>query len=102
MLIRFHIAHITRLHGDPGLIFHWKFLRRLSADLIWLAAYVALSRFRRLANFRSVGLKNFKAAGGKSLKDIIEGGPPASIPATFAKYFAEKEKATQTLSLIHI
>ena len=80
---------------DPGLIFHWKFPRRLSADLIWLAAYVALSRVRKLANFRSVGLKNFKAAGGKSLKDIIEGGPPASIAATFAKYFAKKEEVTQ-------
>ena len=80
---------------DPGLIFHWKFPRRLSADLIWLAAYVALSRVRKLANFRSVGLENFKAAGGKSLRQIIEGGPPASIPAMFAKYFADKEKATQ-------
>jgi hypothetical protein len=48
-----------------------------------------------LANFRSVGLKTFKADGGKSLRQIIEGGPPVSIPATFAKYFAEKENATQ-------
>ena len=28
---------------DPGLIFHWRFPRRLPSDLLWLAVYVVLS-----------------------------------------------------------
>ena len=35
---------------DPGLIFHWKFPRRLTKDMMWLATYVAVSRVRKLAN----------------------------------------------------
>ena len=55
--------------------------------MVWLATYVAISRVRRLANLRSVGLT-------LKLKRIIEAGPPDSIPAMFEKYFAEKEKKT--------
>ena len=73
---------------DPGLIFHWKFPRRLTKDMVWLATYVAISRVRKLANLRSVGLT-------RKIRGIIEAGPPESIPAMFAKYFAEKEKNTQ-------
>ena len=73
---------------DPGLIFHWKFPRRPSKDMVWLATYVAISRVRKLENLRSVGLT-------RNIKDIIEAGPPDSIPAVFAKYFGEKEKKTQ-------
>ena len=72
----------------PGLIFHWKFPRRLGSDMVWLAIYVAISRVRKLANLRSVGIDN-------KIRRIIEGGPPDSIPAVFAKYFGEKEKRTQ-------
>ena len=73
---------------DPGLIFHWTFPNRLPKDLIWLAVYVALSRVRELKRLRSVGLST-------KIKAIIEGGPPATIPAQFAQYFSEEEASTQ-------
>ena len=73
---------------DPGLLFHWKFPRRLSKDMVWLATYVAISRVRKLENLRSVGLT-------RKIKDVIEAGPPDTIPDMFAKYFGEKEKTTQ-------
>ena len=76
---------------EPGLIFHWKFPRRLTRDMVWLAVYVAISRVRSLATFRSVGLTT-------KIRHIIEGGPPDSIPATFAKYFEEKERRTKELA----
>ena len=41
---------------DPGLIFHWRFPRRLQKDMRWLACYVALSQVRSLDRLRSVGL----------------------------------------------
>ncbi|CAK9022774.1 unnamed protein product [Durusdinium trenchii] len=59
---------------DPGLIFHWRFPRRLQADMRWLAAYVALSRVRSLDRLRSVGLDNKNRA-------ILEQGPPNTLPA---------------------
>ena len=73
---------------DPGLIFHWSFPRRLRGDMVWLAVYVALSRVRRLANFRSVGLTD-------KIRAVIEGGPPDSIPSMFEKSFSEKERKTK-------
>jgi hypothetical protein len=73
---------------DPGLIFHWKFPTRLSESMQWLASYVALSRVRKLANLRSIGLTT-------KIKRVIERGPPDSLPAQFAQYFAEKEEMTQ-------
>ena len=73
---------------DPGLIFHWSFPNRLPKDLVWLAVYVALSRVRELKRLRSVGLST-------KIRAIVEGGPPATIPAQFAQYFAEKEAVTQ-------
>ena len=73
---------------DPGLIFHWTFPSRLPKDLVWLAVYVALSRVRELKRLRSIGLS-------PKIRSIIEGGPPATIPAQFAQYFAKKEAATQ-------
>ena len=55
---------------------------------MWLAVYVALSRVRKLANFRSVGLTD-------KIRTVIGGGPPDSIPSQFEKYFAEKERRTK-------
>ena len=55
---------------------------------MWLAVYVALSRVRKLANFRSVGLTD-------KIRAVIEGGPPDTIPLQFEKYFAEKELKTK-------
>ena len=73
--------------ADPGLIFHWAFPRRLRRDMRWLAIYVALSRVRRLKNLRSVGLN-------KEIREIMEAGPPDTLPAQFHKLFHEKEKQT--------
>ena len=70
---------------DPGLIFHWFFPRKLRRDMRWLAIYVALSRVRRLKSLRSIGLNN-------DIRDIIEAGPPDTLPAQFHNLFSEKEK----------
>ena len=72
---------------DPGLIFHWKFPKRLRRDLLWLATYVVLSRVRRFKNLRSIGLTT-------RVREIIEQGPPDTLPAQFEKYFADKEVET--------
>ena len=73
--------------ADLGLIFHWAFPRRFRRDMRWLAVYVALSRVRRLKNFRSVGLNS-------EVRMIMEAGPPDTLPAQFQKLFAEKEEQT--------
>ncbi len=44
--------------------------------MVWLATYVAISRVRKLANLRSVGLT-------PKIRRVIENGPPDSIPAVF-------------------
>ena len=72
---------------DPGLIFHWKFPKRLRRDLLWLATYVVLSRVRRFKDLRSIGLTT-------QVREIIEQGPPDTLPAQFEKYFADKEVET--------
>ena len=71
----------------PGLIFHFRFPRRMPSDLQWLAVYVALSRVEGLKNFKCIGLTS-------KIKGIIEGGPPDTIPAQFEKYFGAKEMET--------
>ena len=54
---------------------------------MWLAVYVALSRVRKLASLRSIGLTD-------KIKTVIQRGPPDSLPAQFSRYFAEKETRT--------
>ena len=73
--------------ADPGLIFHWVFPRLLKRPMRWLAVYVALSRVRRLKNLRSIGLT-------RAIREIIEEGPPDSLPTQFHKLFNEKEVQT--------
>ena len=73
---------------DPGLIFHWRFPRRLQMDMRWLACYVALSRVRSLDRLRSVGLDH-------RIRDLLQQGPPDTLPARFQQLFAEKEASTQ-------
>ena len=77
---------------DPGLIFHWRFPRRLQGDMRWLAAYVALSRVRSLSRLRSVGLDS-------KIRALLEQGPPDTLPARFQQLFAEKEAATHSFAL---
>ena len=68
------------LHGlqgktaDPGFIAHWKSLKRLKRESVWLAYYVSLSRPRSLSRLLSHGLP---------VRSIIEGGPPESIADAF-------------------
>ena len=73
--------------ADPGLIFYWIFPRLLRRDMRWLAIYVALSRVRRLKSLRSIGLS-------KNIRDIMEEGPPDTLPGQFQKLFSEKEAQT--------
>jgi hypothetical protein len=76
--------------ADPGLIFHWRFPRRLRTDMRWLATYVAFSRVRSLSKFRSVGLT-------ADIHEIIEQGPD-SLPKRFKLLFADKEVATNVIA----
>jgi hypothetical protein len=69
------------------MIFHWKFPRRLTKEMRWLAVYVALSRVRALNQLRSVGLSN-------DARKIIEGGPPEGFLTRFVELFSEKEEQT--------
>ena len=83
---------VSTLHGiqgktaDPGMVAHWKFPRRLSAESLWLAHYVILSRPRRLNNLLSYGLP---------VRKILEGGPPQSIVDAFKLLFDDKIASTK-------
>ena len=76
---------------DPGLIYHWTFPKRLRKDVMWLAVYVALSRVRSLKYLRSIGMTD-------KIKNIIEEGPPDSLPAQFEKYFGKTETKTAAIA----
>ena len=73
--------------ADPGLIFHWRFPAMLSKEMRWLTVYIALSRVRSLAQFRSIGLKD-------TVKELINAGPPAGMLNRFSLLFDEKADAT--------
>ena len=49
--------------------------------------YVALSRVWRLKSLRSIGLNT-------DIRQIMESGPPNSLPAHFRNLFNEKEEQT--------
>jgi hypothetical protein len=72
---------------DPGLIAHFIMPKRADEDIKWLIVYVLLSRVRRIANLRSVGL-DYK------IRKIMEGGPPTMIAENFEKKFRKKITAT--------
>ena len=82
----------STLHGiqgktaDPGLCAHWKFPKSLSAEALWLAHYVILSRPRSLCNLVSFGLPNRK---------VLEAGPPNAITEVFQRLFGEKIETTK-------
>ena len=73
--------------ADPGLIFHWRFPAMLNTEMRWLVVYMALSRVRSLAQFRSIGLTD-------TVKSIINGGPPEGMLSRFKLLFDEKVAAT--------
>ena len=72
---------------DPGLLFHWKFPRRMKSELRWLGIYVALSRVRSLDSLKSIGLT-------KKIREDIERGPPDGILERFEMYFGKKIEET--------
>ena len=55
--------------ATPGLIYHFKHHGDLSAPMKWIATHIALSRVRRLREFRSIGISD-------DIRDIINRGPP--------------------------
>ena len=72
----------------PGLIYHFKVPRRLSAAMKWIATYMALSRVRCLKEFRSIGLS-------EEIRDIINGGPPEGPLTNFLSMFEGKAEETE-------
>ena len=72
----------------PGLIYHFKVPRRLSAAMKWIATYMALSRVRSLQEFRGIGLS-------EDIRDIINGGPPEGPLTNFLSMFEDKAEETQ-------
>lgn len=73
--------------ADPGLIFHWRFPSRLTKEMRWLTVYMALSRVRSLAQFRSIGLRD-------TVRELINNGPPTGMLTRFALLFEDKAAAT--------
>ena len=71
----------------PGLIYHFRTPRRISAVTKWIATYMALSRVQSLKQLRSIGLTT-------AIKDLIDNGPPEGFLTRFLQVFGEK--ATQT------
>ena len=78
--------------AEPGIIFHWKFPRFFSAELRWLATYVALSRPPSLKQLISVDLPD-------DIEALIQGGPPEGILSKFDDMFKEKELGTHEKAL---
>ncbi len=79
--------------ATPGLIYHWRTPRRISVQLKWVAAYMALSRVRSLKEFRSIGIS-------PAIRQLIDDGPPEGVLTRFLGFFREKaletEEAVQT------
>ena len=72
----------------PGMIYHFRTPRRLSAVMKWIATYMALSRVQSLSQLRSIGLTT-------TIRDIIDNGPPEGFLTRFLKIFGEKIELTQ-------
>ena len=69
----------STLHGiqgktaEPGMCAHWSFPKHLSAEALWLAHYVILSRPRSLKDLVSYGLKVVRQRKSlRSLKDSLQ------------------------------
>ena len=54
----------------------------------WIAAYMALSRVRSLAEFRSIGIS-------PAIRDLINEGPPVGMLSRFQNIFREKALDTE-------
>ena len=67
----------------PGLIYHFRTPRRMSAVMKWISTYMALSRVQSLKQLRSIGLTT-------AIKDLIDNGPPEGFLTRFLRVFGEK------------
>ena len=74
--------------AEPGMCAHWSFPTHLSAEALWLAHYVILSRQRSLKDLVSYGLPD---------RSVLEGGPPEKTIEVFGRLFAEKIKKCNSL-----
>ena len=72
----------------PGLIYHFRTPRRISAVMKWIATYMALSRVQSLQQLRSIGLTT-------ATRELIDNGPPEGFLTRFLKVFGEKSVETQ-------
>ena len=81
------LVTLQGVKADPGLIFHWILLRLFSEELLWLAAYMSLSRPPSLAQWISLGVP----AG---LRNTIEGGRPQGILSKISDIFKKIQNAT--------
>ena len=72
----------------PGLIYHFRTPRRISAVMKWIATYMALSRVQSLGELRLIGLTT-------ATKDLIDNGPPEGFLTRFLTVFGEKTAQTQ-------
>ena len=77
--------------ADPGMVAYWFFPQMCSPTVKWLIVYVILSRPRSLSALISIGLT-------PKVRDIIEGGPPEALVATFHKLFDSNIKKTKKLA----
>jgi hypothetical protein len=72
----------------PGLIYHFRTPRRISAVTKWIATYMTLSRVQSLGQLRSIGLTT-------ATKDLIDNAPPEEFLTRFLTVFGEKTTQTQ-------
>ena len=73
--------------ATPGLIYHFRTPRRISALMKWISTYMALSRVQSRKQLRSIGMT-------AAIKDLINGGPPAGFLTRFLMIFGEKISET--------
>ena len=72
---------------SPGMIYHFRTPRRISAVMKWISTYMALSRVQSLEQLRSIGLTT-------DIKDLINNGPPKGFLTRFLDVFEDKIKQT--------
>ena len=73
--------------ATPGLIYHFRTPRRISAVMKWISTYMALSRVQSLKQLRSIGMT-------PAIRQLIDSGPPEGFLTRFLMLFGEK--TTQT------
>ena len=73
--------------ATPGLIYHFRTPRRISAVMKWISTYMALSRVQSLKQLRSIGMT-------PAIRELIDNGPPDGFLTRFLMLFGEKTTKT--------